>query len=192
MRSILVVAIIAVASAYCTPAFSAGDDRPMTYSEKFPDAKISKQRIANAKPPAKAERPATPARTRTPDTTEPQAATAYASLVNEARKYIGSGPVFGRTTLWCGRFTDYVLRKSGYRGGGDLASAYAKYGKRVSGPSVGAIAVMHRGRRGGHVGIVTAVLPNGSIRVISGNHNNRVAESVYPKGRAYAYVVPGV
>lgn len=117
------------------------------------------------------------------------------SLVSEARKYIGGNPT-GRKTLWCGAFMDLVLKRTGHKGGGNLASAYARYGTRVSGPQVGAIAVMGR-RGGGHVGIVTGVDPNGNPIVLSGNTWNRathgkrvVAEQVYPKGRIYAYVMP--
>jgi uncharacterized protein (TIGR02594 family) len=111
------------------------------------------------------------------------------SLVAEARKYIGTNPT-GRGNLWCGAFMDLVLKRTGHAGGGNLASAYAHYGNRVSGPHVGAIAVMGR-RGGGHVGVVTGVDPNGNPIILSGNHNHTVAESVYPRGRISAYVMPG-
>lgn len=111
------------------------------------------------------------------------------SLVSEARKYIGTNPT-GRGSLWCGAFIDLVLKRTGHAGGGNLASAYAHYGNRVSGPQVGAIAVMGR-RGGGHVGVVTGVDPNGNPIILSGNHNRTVAESVYPRGRISAYVLPG-
>jgi uncharacterized protein (TIGR02594 family) len=117
------------------------------------------------------------------------------SLVSEARKYIGTNPT-GRGSLWCGAFMDLMLKKTGHAGGGNLASAYARYGTRVSGPQVGAIAVMGR-RGGGHVGVVTGIDANGNPIVLSGNTWNRstggrhtVAESVYPRGRIYAYVMP--
>ncbi len=110
-------------------------------------------------------------------------------LVSEARKYIGTNPT-GRGSLWCGAFMDMVLKRTGHNGGGNLASAYAHYGQRVSGPQVGAIAVMGR-RGGGHVGVVSGVDPNGNPIIVSGNHNHTVAESVYPAGRISAYVLPG-
>ncbi|MBI3704272.1 MAG: TIGR02594 family protein [Rhizobiales bacterium] len=117
------------------------------------------------------------------------------SLVSEARKYIGTNPT-GRGSLWCGAFMDMVLKKTGHAGGGNLASAYARYGTRVSGPQVGAIAVMGR-NGGGHVGVVTGVDANGNPIVLSGNTWNRntggrhtVAEQVYPRSRVYAYVMP--
>jgi uncharacterized protein (TIGR02594 family) len=110
------------------------------------------------------------------------------SLVSEARKYIGTNPT-GRGSLWCGAFMDMVLKHSGYKGGGNLAKAYAHYGTRISGPQVGAIAVMSR-NGGGHVGIVSGIDPNGNPIIISGNHHRTTAESVYPAGRIMAYVMP--
>ncbi len=110
------------------------------------------------------------------------------TLVSEARRYLGTNPT-GRRSLWCGAFMDMVLKKTGHQGGGNLAKAYARYGTRVSGPQVGAIAVMGR-RGGGHVGVVSGIDPNGNPIIVSGNHNHTVAESVYPRSRISAYVVP--
>jgi uncharacterized protein (TIGR02594 family) len=111
------------------------------------------------------------------------------SLVAEARKYIGTNPT-GRGSLWCGAFMDLVLKRTGHPGGGNLAWGYEHYGTRIAGPQVGAIAVMGR-RGGGHVGIVSGIDPNGNPIIISGNHNHTTAESVYPRSRIAAYVVPG-
>ena len=61
-------------------------------------------------------------------------------------RYLGTNPT-GRRSLWCGAFMDMVLKRTGHAGGGNLASAYARYGTRVSGPQVGAIAVMRAQRR---------------------------------------------
>jgi uncharacterized protein (TIGR02594 family) len=110
-------------------------------------------------------------------------------LVAEARKYIGTNPT-GRGSLWCGAFMDLVLKRTGHQGGGNLAWGYEHYGNRVSGPQVGAIAVMGR-RGGGHVGVVSGIDANGNPIIVSGNHNHTVAESVYPRSRISAYVVPG-
>ena len=110
------------------------------------------------------------------------------ALVADARRYIGTNPT-GRRSLWCGAFMDKVLRDTGHRGGGNLALGYLHYGHRVSGPQVGAIAVMRR-RGGGHVGVVAGVDSNGNPIIISGNHNHTTAESVYPRHRILAYVVP--
>ena len=110
-------------------------------------------------------------------------------LVSEARRYIGGNPT-GRSRLWCARFMNMVLQRVGLRGtGSDLARSFASYGHRVSGPQVGAIAVI--GRRGGsHVGVVSGVDAKGNPIVVSGNHSRRVAEAVYPRSRVTAYVMP--
>lgn len=106
-------------------------------------------------------------------------------LVSQARAYMGTNPT-GRGRAWCGAFLDMVLKKTGHKGGGNLAIAYARYGTRVSGPQVGAIAVMRH-----HVGVVSGIDPNGNPIIVSGNHNRTVAESVYPRSRIAAYVMPG-
>jgi uncharacterized protein (TIGR02594 family) len=112
------------------------------------------------------------------------------ALVAQARAYIGTNPT-GRSNLWCARFLNMVLERSGRKGtGSDMASSFASYGRRISGPQVGAIAVMSRGRRGGHVGIVSGIDESGNPIIISGNHNDTVAEAAYPRGRIYAYVMP--
>jgi len=111
------------------------------------------------------------------------------ALVTEARKYLGTNPT-GWNKLWCGAFMDMILRRTGHKGGSAVAKDYAHYGPRVSGPKVGAIAVLTR-KGGGHVGVVSGVDANGNPIIVSGNHNKKVAESVYPKSRVIAYVMPG-
>jgi uncharacterized protein (TIGR02594 family) len=112
------------------------------------------------------------------------------NIVAEARRYIGGNPT-GRSRLWCARFMNMVLKRSGHQGtGSDMASSFAHYGRRVSGPRVGAIAVMGRRGGGGHVGVVSGIDRRGNPIIVSGNHGHRVAEAVYPRGRIYAYVVP--
>jgi uncharacterized protein (TIGR02594 family) len=110
-------------------------------------------------------------------------------LVSEARRYLGGNPT-GRGSLWCARFMNLVLQHSGYKGtGSDMASSFAQYGQRISGPQVGAIAVMGR-RGGGHVGIITGIDASGNPIMISGNNGNRVREAPISRGRIYTYVVP--
>jgi len=112
------------------------------------------------------------------------------SVVAEARRYLGGNPT-GRGSLWCARFMNMVLQKTGHRGtGSDMANSFASYGQRVSGPQVGAIAVMSRGRGGGHVGIITGIDGKGNPIMISGNNGNRVKEAPISRGRIYAYVMP--
>jgi len=111
------------------------------------------------------------------------------SLVMEARHYLGGNPT-GRGSLWCARFMNMVLQHTGHRGtGSDMASSFAHYGHRISGPQVGAIAVMGR-RGGGHVGIISGIDAHGNPIMISGNNGNRVREAPISRGRIYAYVMP--
>ncbi|KAA0072664.1 TIGR02594 family protein [Tardiphaga sp. P9-11] len=112
-------------------------------------------------------------------------------IVDAARSFIGRGNPTARGRLWCAAFMNLVLKRTGHQGtGSDMARSFSSYGQRISGPQVGAIAVMSRGRRGGHVGVVSGVDAKGNPIIVSGNHGNRVAESVYSKGRIYAYVMP--
>ena len=111
------------------------------------------------------------------------------SLVAEARHYLGGNPT-GRGSLWCARFMNMVLKHEGYRGtGSDMARSFASYGRRVSGPQIGAIAVMSR-RGGGHVGIISGIDAQGNPIMISGNNGDRVREAPVSRGRIYAYVMP--
>jgi uncharacterized protein (TIGR02594 family) len=111
-------------------------------------------------------------------------------LVREARKYMGTNPT-QRSRLWCATFMNMVLAKAGYSGtNSDAARSFAQYGRRVSEPKVGAIAVLTRGKNGGHVGVVSGIDANGNPIIISGNHGAKVGEAVYPRTRVIAYVMP--
>jgi uncharacterized protein (TIGR02594 family) len=112
------------------------------------------------------------------------------NVVAEARRYIGGGNPTSRGTLWCARFMNMVLQRLGYRGtGSDAASSFASYGQRVSGPQIGAIAVMGR-RGGGHVGVVSGIDAEGNPILVSGNNGNRVREAPISRGRIYASGMP--
>jgi len=114
---------------------------------------------------------------------------ARSDLVAEARRWIGTNPT-GWAHVWCGKFMNFVLERTGRRSNGsNLAVSFARYGTRISGPQVGAIAVMGR-RGGGHVGVVSGIDASGNPILISGNHGHQVAEAVYPRGRIFAYVMP--
>jgi uncharacterized protein (TIGR02594 family) len=111
-------------------------------------------------------------------------------IVAEARRWIGTNPTT-RATLWCARFMNFVLERLGLPGtASDVAKSFASYGTRLEGPKVGAIAVMNRGKGGGHVGVVSGFDKDGDPVIISGNHSRRVAEAVYDRSRIIAYVAP--
>jgi uncharacterized protein (TIGR02594 family) len=113
-----------------------------------------------------------------------------ARLVAEARRWIGTNPTT-RATLWCARFMNFVLERLGLPGtASDVAKSFASYGKKLAGPKVGAIAVMNRGKGGGHVGVVSGFDKDGDPVIISGNYSRRVAEAVYARSRIITYVSP--
>jgi len=113
-------------------------------------------------------------------------------IVAEARRWIGTNPT-RRATLWCARFMNFVLDRVGLPGtASDWAKSFASYGKRLEKPIVGAIAVMNRGKSGGHVGVVSGFDKSGDPIIISGNYSHRVAEAVYDRGRIFAYVSPEI
>jgi uncharacterized protein (TIGR02594 family) len=114
----------------------------------------------------------------------------WPALVAEARKYMGTNPT-DRQRLWCATFMNFVLAKLGYAGtNSDAAKSFTYYGRRISEPEVGAIAVLSRGKKGGHVGVVSGIDKSGNPIIISGNHNKRVGEAVYARSRVIAYVMP--
>ncbi len=81
-----------------------------------------------------------------------------------------------------------VERKLGRRGTGSrLAMSFARYGRRLSGPAVGAIATMGR-RGGGHVGVVSSWDAT-TVTIISGNHLGAVREVIYPRRRIRSYTM---
>ncbi|HWK94099.1 MAG TPA: TIGR02594 family protein [Pseudolabrys sp.] len=116
--------------------------------------------------------------------------TGWPALVKEARKYMGTNPT-ARDRLWCATFMNMVLAKVGYSGtNSDAARSFAQYGRRIHEPRVGAIAVLTRGKNGGHVGVVSGIDPSGNPIIISGNHGRKVGEAIYPRSRVIAYVMP--
>jgi uncharacterized protein (TIGR02594 family) len=93
--------------------------------------------------------------------------------------------------LWCADFINFILRRTGHpTTNSRAAKSFLDYGKRIDTPRVGAIVVLTRAKNGGHVGIVRGTDGGGNIIVISGNHGNKVSESVYPKHRVLGYVIP--
>ena len=93
--------------------------------------------------------------------------------------------------LWCADFINFILRRTGHATTNSRAAkSFLDYGKRIDQPRVGAIVVLTRGKNGGHVGIVRGTDGAGNIIVISGNHGNKVWESMYPKSRVLGYVIP--
>jgi len=119
-----------------------------------------------------------------------QSAPVGLALIAEARKFLGTNPTH-RKSLWCATFMNFILAKLGYAGThSDAARSFLHYGRRLSGPRIGAIAVLSRGEHGGHVGVVTGIDRHRNPILISGNFNRRVGIGVYPRSRVIAYVMP--
>jgi len=115
----------------------------------------------------------------------PSAAIRDSALIDRARKYLGTNPT-GWARVWCGRFMALIAPDLARRvPNPNWARDWARL-PHVK-PRVGAIVVLTR-RGGGHVGVVSGFDRRGNPVVVSGNHNRRVAESVYPKSRVVAYV----
>jgi uncharacterized protein (TIGR02594 family) len=96
------------------------------------------------------------------------------------------------TKLWCADFMNFVLRRGGGKGTHSRAArSFLSYGKKLDGPRVGAIAILYRkGPNNGHVGVVRGTDGRGNPVIVSGNHGPTVTQSVYPKSRVLAYVMP--
>lgn len=111
-------------------------------------------------------------------------------MLAEAARWLGSGNMTGMAGPWCADAVSFWLRRTGHRPlANRLVASALDYGPRLSGPKVGALAVI-RTRRGwaGHVGIVEGVEPDGSIRLISGNWGHRVAQATIARNAVVAFV----
>jgi uncharacterized protein (TIGR02594 family) len=117
-----------------------------------------------------------------------------AAVLLEALRYRGktANQLGLPSQLWCADFMNYVLNKAGGKGTHSRsARSFLDFGKRLDGPRVGAIVIFARGgRNSGHVGVVRGTDGEGNPIVVSGNHGHKVWESVYPKHKVLAYVMP--
>jgi uncharacterized protein (TIGR02594 family) len=94
------------------------------------------------------------------------------------------------TQLWCADFMNFVLHKAGGKGTKSRAArSFLDFGKRLDAPRVGAI-MYRKGPNNGHVGVVRGTDGQGNPIVVSGNHGPVVTQSVYPKEKVLAYVMP--
>jgi uncharacterized protein (TIGR02594 family) len=106
-------------------------------------------------------------------------------VVPAAQRYRGTNPT-GLSIPWCAVFANMILARAGYAGTGSAAArSFAQYGRPASGPAPGVIAVWPH-----HVGFVVGTAGPGQIRVVSGNHNHRVDESVYATRGVMAFRYP--
>jgi len=116
-----------------------------------------------------------------------------AALLLEALRWRGrtANQIGLPSQLWCADFMNFVIKRAGAKGTQSRAArSFLQYGRILDEPRVGAIAVFSRGRNSGHVGVVRGTDGAGNPIIVSGNHASAVRESVYPKGRVLAYVMP--
>ena len=103
-------------------------------------------------------------------------------IVTAARSQLGNGAIYGRATLWCARFVNWVLARTGHRGtGSDAAVSFSRLPATTLHP--GAIAVMNH-----HVGIVSGVSASGDPVIVSGNNACRVREGAVSRRRVLRFV----
>lgn len=110
-------------------------------------------------------------------------------LVAAAQAHIGkTAHELGlRPSLWCGAFMALIAPDAAKRIGNPLwARDWATLPRTTAQP--GAIGVMARGRRGGHVGVVAGIDARGNVILVSGNHGRRVGIGAYPRSRFIAFV----
>jgi uncharacterized protein (TIGR02594 family) len=109
-------------------------------------------------------------------------------LVARARAYMGTNPT-GWRGVWCGKFMEMIAPSAASRiSNPALARNWIAAGPRVP-CSTGTVAVLSRGRRGGHVGVVSGVDAHGNLMIVSGNHNRVVGEGLYSRGRVIGCVM---
>lgn len=82
----------------------------------------------------------------------------------QARNHVRAAARFIRGHLKCAVNVNAELARRGIKGTGSArAKDFLRWGRAVSGPVRGAVAVFTRGRRGGHVAIVAGIRPDGTV-----------------------------
>lgn len=129
---------------------------------------------------------ARPRRVKQPKPVNPVEVVVHAGedLITAASKFIGMGArqLGLPSTLWCADF----INKLTHSGTDRTAKSYLHRGTPAPKGCTNCVAVLTR-RGGGHVGIVKSYDSRGNPILISGNHGNRVAVSMYPSSRVLGY-----
>jgi uncharacterized protein (TIGR02594 family) len=94
-------------------------------------------------------------------------------------------------TPWCAAFVSAQLEngcvKSARTG---WARGYLKWGRKLTGPAVGAVVVFSRGPKFGHVGFVVGKDANGNLMVLGGNQKDAVTIAAFATDRVLGYRWP--
>lgn len=173
-RSIAVLIMCAVAAGLATPSHAAGEKRAERFANNEPQETIARSRTDAAEIAAQVP--------------------GAAGVLLEALRWRGrtAKQIGLPTQLWCADFMNFVIKKAGAKGTQSRAArSFLDFGKKLDGPRVGAIAILTRaGPQNGHVGVVRGTDGLGNPILVSGNSANLVRESMYPKNRVLAYVMP--
>mgnify|MGYP001566517174 CR=1 FL=1 len=94
-------------------------------------------------------------------------------------------------TPWCSAFVNWCIERAGYEGTDSAwAKSWLKWGKKITTPRRGCIAVFKRDGNKGHVAFYVGETAT-HVRVLGGNQNDAVNESEYEQERLLGYRVPG-
>ena len=94
-------------------------------------------------------------------------------------------------TPWCATFVSAVLELDGIKSMRSAwARSYLKFGFKLAAPARGAIAVLERGEKSGHVAFVVGRDQAGNIMLLGGNQSDQVKVSAFPIRRVLDYRWP--
>jgi len=99
----------------------------------------------------------------------------------------------GDETPWCSAFTNWCMLNTGVRGTHSAAArSWLTYGRKLTVPTIGCIAVLWRDdpdSTKGHVGFYVTKRA-GDVYLLSGNQGNQVSIAPYPEARVLDYRMP--
>ena len=94
-------------------------------------------------------------------------------------------------THWCSAFVNWCVERSGYEGTDSAwAKSWATWGKKLTTPRRGCIAVFNRGTDSGHVAFYLGHTAT-QVKIFGGNQGNAVKVINYPKSKLIGYRIPG-
>lgn len=104
---------------------------------------------------------------------------------------LGGAMASSDETAWCSAFVNFCVEKAGFAGTDSaMARSWLKWGRAVNTPVTGCIVVFERGAPpSGHVAFYVSE-SDGKIKVLGGNHGNKVSIMAYDKERLLGFRVP--
>jgi uncharacterized protein (TIGR02594 family) len=104
--------------------------------------------------------------------------------------YNGGRNLSAAERAWCSDFVKATAEKAGIKTNATgMARSWLNEGQPVTDPQTGDVVVLSRTNDPslGHVGFYEGKNPDGSVRILSGNHANSVASASYPAERVLGY-----